>query len=49
MTKATFPVILTTGATGNLGRELAKQLSAERVPYRATVRSLKDVQLPLLL
>lgn len=42
MAKTNFPAILITGATGNVGPELAKQLSARNVPYRAMVRSLKD-------
>jgi uncharacterized protein YbjT (DUF2867 family) len=33
--------ILITGATGNIGRELRKQLSAQKVPFRAMVRSSK--------
>lgn len=39
MTKTDSPAILITGATGNVGRELVKQLSAQRVPYRAMARS----------
>ena len=31
--------LLITGATGNIGRELTKKLSAQRVPFRAMVRS----------
>ena len=30
-----------TGATGSIGRELTKQLSAQKVPFRAMVRSTK--------
>lgn len=33
------PRILITGATGNIGTELAKLFSAQRVPFRAMVRS----------
>jgi len=36
--------ILITGATGNIGSELAKQLSAQDVPFRAIVRSLKGTE-----
>ncbi|HEY8187749.1 MAG TPA: SDR family oxidoreductase [Pyrinomonadaceae bacterium] len=38
MTKST-PTILITGATGNIGQELAKGLSAQNIPFRAMVRS----------
>jgi uncharacterized protein YbjT (DUF2867 family) len=44
MTKTEFPAILITGATGNVGRELVKQLSAQKVPYRALVRSSKAAE-----
>src|SRR5215471_21574728 len=44
MTKTNLPAILITGATGNVGRELTKQLSARKVPYRAMIRSIKDAQ-----
>ena len=33
------PIILITGATGSIGRELCKQLSAQNVPFRAMVRA----------
>src|SRR5699024_3099503 len=33
--------ILITGATGNVGTELSRQLSAQKVPFRAMVRSRK--------
>lgn len=36
--------ILITGATGNIGTELAKQLSAQGVPFRAMVRSRKGAE-----
>ncbi|MEO5891952.1 MAG: SDR family oxidoreductase [Ferruginibacter sp.] len=36
-----IPSILITGATGNTGTELAKQLSLRGVPFRAMVRSLE--------
>jgi uncharacterized protein YbjT (DUF2867 family) len=39
MTKKNIPAILITGATGNVGRKLAEQLSAQKVPFRAMVRS----------
>lgn len=44
MTNKNFPAILITGATGNVGRELAKQLSARKAPFRAMVRSEQDAQ-----
>ncbi len=40
MNTATSPSILITGATGNIGTELAKQLSAQKIPFRALVRSI---------
>lgn len=36
--------ILITGATGNIGRELTKQLSERRIPFRAMVRSSKGAE-----
>lgn len=42
MTKSKTPIILVTGATGNVGTELTKLLSAQKVPFRAMVRSLKE-------
>ncbi len=50
MQKSKTPTILITGATGNIGTELTKQLSAQNVPFRAMVRdtnaatSLKDLE-----
>jgi uncharacterized protein YbjT (DUF2867 family) len=44
MARTNFPTILITGATGNVGRELSKQLSSLKVPYRAMVRSQKDAE-----
>ena len=44
MAKRNFPAILITGATGNVGRELTKQLAARKVPFRAMIRSLQDAQ-----
>jgi uncharacterized protein YbjT (DUF2867 family) len=44
LAKPGSPMILITGATGTVGRELAKQLSARGVPYRAMVRSSKDAE-----
>ena len=37
--------ILITGATGNIGRELIKNLSAQGVPFRAMVRSSRGAEL----
>ncbi|MBD2753978.1 SDR family oxidoreductase [Spirosoma validum] len=36
------PTILITGATGAIGTELTKTLSAQGTPFRAMIRSLKD-------
>lgn len=44
MTKPNSPTILITGASGNVGRELTKQLAARKVPFRAMVRSIKDAE-----
>ncbi len=44
MTKSNTPTILITGATGNIGTELTKQLAAQRVPFRRMVRALKDTK-----
>jgi len=44
MAKSNFRAILITGATGNVGRELTKLLSARRVSYRAMIRSGKGAQ-----
>ena len=38
------PTILVTGATGNIGGELVKQLTAHKVPFRAMVRRAKDAE-----
>jgi FlaA1/EpsC-like NDP-sugar epimerase len=35
------PSILITGATGNIGKELIKELAARKVAFRAMVRSAK--------
>lgn len=40
----TFPTILVTGATGNIGGELVTQLTAHKIPFRAMVRHAKDVE-----
>lgn len=37
--KSETPTILITGATGNIGTELTKQLAAQKIPFRAMVRS----------
>ena len=42
MTEKSAAEILITGATGNVGRELVKQLSTRKVPFRAMIRSMKD-------
>jgi uncharacterized protein YbjT (DUF2867 family) len=42
MTQTTAPALLITGATGNTGTELARQLSAKRVRFRALVRSIEN-------
>ena len=41
MTQSNTPTILITGATGNIGLELTKKLSAQEIPFRALVRSSK--------
>lgn len=38
------PTILITGATGAIGTELTKRLSAQGIPFRAMVRSPKNAQ-----
>jgi len=38
------PTILITGATGNVGRELTKKLSASAIPFCAMVRSTKGAE-----
>lgn len=42
MQKSKAPAILITGATGNIGTELTKLLSAQKVPFRAMVRSIEE-------
>lgn len=42
MTNSTRAKILVTGATGNVGRELTQQLSAQNVRFRAMTRSGKN-------
>jgi len=42
MSEKNVAEILITGAAGNVGRELVKQLSARKVPFRAMIRSMKD-------
>ena len=42
MQKSKTQTILITGATGNVGTELTKLLSAQKVPFRAMVRSIKE-------
>jgi uncharacterized protein YbjT (DUF2867 family) len=44
MTKKNIPTILITGAMGNVGRELTKQLSTQKTPFRAMVRSIKGAE-----
>jgi uncharacterized protein YbjT (DUF2867 family) len=36
--------ILITGATGNIGKELTRELSAKKIPFRAMVRAGKDAR-----
>src|SRR6185503_16772386 len=38
------PVILITGATGNIGKELIKILSAQQIPFRTMVRSIRGLE-----
>ena len=42
MTKSLTPTILITGATGNIGQELTKTLSAQNILFRGMVRSSKS-------
>jgi uncharacterized protein YbjT (DUF2867 family) len=42
MNNSKFPTILITGATGNIGMELTKQLAAKGIPFRALVRKVKN-------
>ncbi|MDJ1504344.1 SDR family oxidoreductase [Xanthocytophaga agilis] len=44
MTTSNIPSILITGATGTIGSELARQLSAQGIPFRALVRSLENTR-----
>ncbi len=44
MQKSKTPTILITGATGNIGTELTKQLSAQKLPFRAMVRAMKEAK-----
>ncbi|MDJ1467048.1 SDR family oxidoreductase [Xanthocytophaga flava] len=44
MTTSNILSILITGATGTIGSELARQLSAQGIPFRALVRSLENTQ-----
>ena len=44
MPQSKTPIILITGATGNIGRELTKKLSAHKVSFRAMVRSSKAAE-----
>jgi uncharacterized protein YbjT (DUF2867 family) len=45
MTTLKSPSILITGATGNVGTELAKKLSAMNIPFRAMIRSFENAGL----
>jgi uncharacterized protein YbjT (DUF2867 family) len=45
MTKPKTPIILITGATGNVGTELTEQLARQKVPFRRMVRATKDTKL----
>jgi uncharacterized protein YbjT (DUF2867 family) len=42
MKQTTSPTLLITGATGNTGTELTRQLSAKGIPFRALVRSMDN-------
>jgi uncharacterized protein YbjT (DUF2867 family) len=42
MQRSTTATILITGATGTIGTALTQLLSAQRVPFRAMVRSIKQ-------
>ncbi|NIJ52820.1 SDR family oxidoreductase [Dyadobacter arcticus] len=42
MSDSKSPKILITGATGNIGKELIKYLSAKKIPFKAMVRSLDN-------
>lgn len=44
MKNSDSPKILITGATGTIGSELAKQLDAKEIPFRAMARSLESAQ-----
>jgi uncharacterized protein YbjT (DUF2867 family) len=44
MTTINHPDILVTGATGNIGTEVIKLLSAKSIPFKAMVRSEKDAK-----
>ena len=44
MMQSQTPTILITGATGNVGRELTKQLVAQEVPFRVMVRSTQKAK-----
>ncbi len=44
MSTSKSPQILITGATGNIGTELSKQLAQQNVPFRAMVRSAEDAK-----
>ena len=44
MSKTNTPLILISGATGTVGREITKRLSSQKVPFRAMVRSRKGAE-----
>ena len=44
MPKPNTSTILVTGATGNIGKELTKLLSAQKVPFRVMVRSARQAE-----
>lgn len=44
MTKSKTATILITGATGNVGRELTRQLSEQKMLFRAMVRSIGEAR-----
>ena len=44
MAKTNTPLILISGATGNVGREITTRLSSQKIPFRAMVRSRQGAE-----